>query len=328
MFQKMTRRASLGLALAAAVAGLSACGGGGGESVVADPEIPTSGRYVTAQHAETDITTTTVAYSTRDNWLGLQYTSSDNRLDEVGDDQLTLRLDVLTPPGASSSSRRPLVVWVHGGGFFEGSKSDTYDEAMSYARAGYVAATVDYRLTAGAGVAGPTRVQGVKDATEDLMNAIRFLKQHADAYGIDTSRIVTFGSSAGGALVLFNAIDPDTVSDWGLTSDAPSVSSRVAAAVSTGAVLGSEAYAQSTFSFSSSDSPVLLFHAKETDSETGYTWTDYVLPTQSLINASGNSCTAVAQPDQTHTVDLSLGGSDWTSNILPFLWARLNLSSL
>lgn len=329
MFDFTTRRLSKSVLAVSWVLILAACGGGGGGNSSSEPTVPTSGRYVSSQFAVSDVVVHTVDYSTRGNRGGLQYTSSDSRVAELADPSLTLSLDVLVPPGASSAAPKPLVIWVHGGGFYEGGKSDVFDAAMSYARAGYVAAALNYRLTTGAGVIGSAiRAQAVKDATEDTLNAVRYLKQHAATYGIDVSRIAMIGASAGGALVLFNAVDPDGVPAWGLTSDEPGQSSKVAAAVSTGAVLGDKTYAQATFSFDASDTPVLLFHAKETDSETGFTWADYALPNQKLINDSGNTCTVVAQPNLTHTVDLSLGGGYWTSDLLPFLWARLRLASL
>ncbi|MFZ2989680.1 carboxylesterase family protein [Ideonella sp.] len=317
---------SAGLVLA-----MAACGGGGDESAaVPDPETPppSSGEFVTSQHTEAQIARfENLRYAVRPNTLGLQYTSSDTRLDELGSSELSLKMDVYVPPGASSTVRKPLVIWIHGGGFYAGSKSDTADEAMSYARAGYVSATLNYRLSTGAQLDPNVRLATIQEATEDVMNAVRFLKVNAATYGIDTTRMVTIGASAGGALSLFNAIDPDTL--WSAVSDYSGTSSRVSAAVSTGATLvGNDGGAASVLNFAASDSPVLLLHADPTDSETGFTWSGNVLPTQKLINDSGNVCTTVAQPDGSHTVDLSLGGAYWTNYLLPFLWARLKLSGV
>ena len=57
------------------------------------------------------------------------------------------------------------------------------------------------------------------------------------------------------------------------------------------------------------------------------TWSGSVLPTQARINGSGNTCTLVAQPDRSHTVDLSLGGEYWPAT-RPFLWDKLRLAAL
>jgi hypothetical protein len=158
------------------------------------------------------------------------------------------------------------------------------------------------------------------------MNAFRFFKVNASAYHIDPGRIATVGASAGGGLSLINAVAYDTLP--GTRSDFSGVSSRVAAAVSTGATLveegnDSDAYLQ----YKASDTPVLLFHACPADCTTGATWDGNVVPTAARINASGNRCCTVRQPDMTHTVDLSLGGSYWRE-LTPFLREQLRLEEL
>ncbi len=173
----------------------------------------------------------------------------------------------------------------------------------------------------------PTRLAAITQATEDVMNAIRFLKENAAIYHIDTSRIATIGSSAGGGISLVNAIEYDTLQNT--TSDSlVATSSRVAAAVSTGATLiDATTNFDALLNYQAGDSPVLLFHADPTDSVTGATWSGNVLPTQSRINASGNTCTLAAQADMTHVVDLSVG-SVWWPVLKPFLWDKLRLGAL
>jgi dienelactone hydrolase len=309
--------------LAVALLLLNACGGGG--AAVVSATIPDSGPYVSAQYTDAQLSILTdVAYSTRANAGGQQYTSDSTKAAELGGGILTLKLDIAVPPNATAANPQPLIVWIHGGGFSAGGKENMRAEALSYARAGYVATTVNYRLTPNNMVDRATRLTAITQATEDVMNAIRFLKANAALYHIDASRIATIGSSAGGGISLINAVEFDTLQNT--VSDDAATSSRVAAVVSTGATL-IDSTASLTLNYQAGDSPVLLFHASPTDSVTGATWGGNVLPTRDLINASGNSCTLAAQADMTHVVDLSLG-SVWWPVLKPFLWERLRLGAL
>jgi poly(3-hydroxybutyrate) depolymerase len=296
-------------------------------ATTAEPDlvVPTTGRYVETVFAPSTLTTyPDVVYSTRPN-AGRQYTSQRTQQTEQAQPTLTLRMDIAVPPNATADARQPLLVLIHGGGFVAGDKSDFYPELATYARAGYVVATINYRLTPGNGASDTIRTTAVRHAVEDAMNAIRFLRRNAARYGIDPNRVVSIGSSAGGGISLTLAIQPD---DPRALSDAPGTSARVDGAVSTGATLQGESEAVlSLLSFEASDSPVLLYHAKETDSGTGATWTNSVLPTQRRIIDSGNACTVVAQPDMTHTVDLSIGNEYWPA-LRDFLYTRLRLASL
>lgn len=112
---------------------------------------------------------------------------------KVGDH--SLKLDVYyTPhvakPGEIVGDPKPLLVWVHGGGWRNGSKDRC--PATRFAGMGYVVASIDYRLT---GVATfPAQIH-------DCKSAIRFLRKNANTYGIDPKRVGVWGSSAGGHLV-------------------------------------------------------------------------------------------------------------------------------
>lgn len=317
-----------------AMLSLAACGGGDAASGVAGvptpapapSPAPVTGRYVSSQYGPSSLQQILdVEYSRRPNG-GSQFTSELTRVAEQGSPVLVLRLDVTVPPNATAHQRQPLVVWFHGGGLSGGSKEDVVAQALSYASAGYVAATVNFRLTPGNETDPVKRVLALQQAMDDAMNAIRYLKVNAATYGIDPLRVASFGNSAGGALSLVNAIEFDTLVNT--FSDYPGVSSKVQAAVSTGATLvDANASADAYVHYDASDSPVLLFHANPTDGTSGATWAGSVLPTKARIDGSGNFCTVVAQPDRSHTVDLSLGGSYWQAT-RQFLWDRLRLAEL
>jgi acetyl esterase/lipase len=102
-----------------------------------------------------------------------------------------LRLNLARPTEAAPN--RPCIVFVHGGGWTGGDK-DIYDEAIRFAAGkGYVGATVEYRLAPAHRF--PAQVQDVKCA-------VRYLRAHAEQYGIDPKRIGAAGDSAGGQLVM------------------------------------------------------------------------------------------------------------------------------
>jgi len=98
----------------------------------------------------------------------------------------SLKLDLYVPDQAP---RAPLMVWVHGGAWRSGSKSNM--PLIKLAQEGYVIASVDYRLSTEAPF--PAQIH-------DLKAAVRFLRAHGRQWGIETNKIVIAGDSAGGHL--------------------------------------------------------------------------------------------------------------------------------
>lgn len=265
-----------------------------------------------------------ISFTTRPNFQHLQYTSEKTKQTEITQNNLTAKLDIYMPPNASAIKKQPLLVMIHGGGYSSGDKGAWNNEAYTYSKSGYICATLNYRLTQNGGNQDPQlRLYAIQCAVEDIQNGIRFLKKNANTYFIDTTRIAVFGGSAGGGLSLINAVEFDAA--LGI-NDFPGFSSKTNGSISTGATLINDDPASSigTVTYNSFDSPVLMFHAKETDSSTGATWSGSAVPTQQAIINSGNSCTLVAQPNMTHTVVLELEGDYW-QYLKPFLWNNLRL---
>jgi hypothetical protein len=100
----------------------------------------------------------------------------------------SLLMDVFIPKHRSRMPT-PAVLWIHGGGWEHGDKND-HSGAALLANAGFVAATLNYRLS------GDSPFPA---AIEDCKCGIRFLRANAAKYGIDPDRIGVAGSSAGGA---------------------------------------------------------------------------------------------------------------------------------
>jgi len=111
-----------------------------------------------------------------------------------------VEMDLYLP--AESATRKPVVIWVHGGGWSRGDArvsgafADWPGVLAGVAARGFVVASVDYRLSAEARF--PAQLQDVKAA-------IRFLRLHAAKYGIDPTRVFVWGGSAGGQLAALAA---------------------------------------------------------------------------------------------------------------------------
>lgn len=118
-----------------------------------------------------------------------------------------LLLDVFQPSGTDTLKYRPLVIFIHGGGFQNNSKTGGYSSIIcqGFARRGYVTATIDYRLgveKSGTEGGKPAKTntdywEALYRAQQDGKAAVRFFRRYHEKYGIDTSRIYITGSSAG-----------------------------------------------------------------------------------------------------------------------------------
>lgn len=99
-----------------------------------------------------------------------------------------LLLDLYLP--LESDKPAPVVMWVHGGGWKNGSKERC--QAAWLAEHGFAVASINYRLTHEA--QWPAQI-------DDCRAAVRWLREHAQQYNLDAKHIAAWGSSAGGHLV-------------------------------------------------------------------------------------------------------------------------------
>ncbi len=174
---------------------------------------------------------------------------------------VTLKMD-LYEPANDGVQKRPAIVWVHGGGFQNGSKESTelVDQATVFARKGYVGVSINYRLSTGCFPVTVACIQSIIDAKHDAQAAVRYLRVHATELKIDPDRIAIAGTSAGAITALNVAYGADDVG----SSGNPGPSSAVRAAVSlSGAAL--------TTNPDAGEPPVLLFHG-DADSVVPYSW--------------------------------------------------------
>lgn len=109
-------------------------------------------------------------------------------------------VDVWRPAaGKQGCADRPLVVWVHGGGWTEGDKTDDIESKVSlFTDAGYAFASVNYRLT-NVMVEPPKPQYPVHN--KDAADGVAWLVSHASELGVDVGHVAVLGYSAGGGIV-------------------------------------------------------------------------------------------------------------------------------
>jgi acetyl esterase/lipase/putative cell wall-binding protein len=220
---------------------------------------------------------------------------------------VTLRLDVYEPADDDVMSR-PAIVWVHGGGFSSGNKTspEIVDEARSFARAGFVNVSIDYRLEPeGCSAAVPTVacIDAIREAMEDAQTAVRFLRTNAATYGIDPTRIGIGGSSAGAITAVNVAYE---------SSEDPSSAVGAALSLSGANILGHQ---------SAGDAPVLLFHGTN-DGLVPYEWAASTLENGRV---AGNLTLLTTWPGEGH-VPYVEHRDEVLEQSTDFLWWTLDLA--
>ena len=109
-------------------------------------------------------------------------------------DERSLEADVFLPP--LEEKNRPAVLFIHGGGWIEGDRSQLRGYGILLARLGFVCMCNSYRLSNES--IWPAQIQ-------DVNCAIRYLRANATDLGLDPDRIGVSGNSAGGHLSLMAA---------------------------------------------------------------------------------------------------------------------------
>lgn len=122
-----------------------------------------------------------------------------------------LVLDVYKPNASliRKNGKFPLYLWVHGGAFILGDKTDGSNEMIRMANNGFLAVAINYRLgwsrsPEGAQCSGDSTSlkEAIYRAIQDLNASLRYLVANADKYNIDTANIFVAGASAGGVTIL------------------------------------------------------------------------------------------------------------------------------
>lgn len=203
----------------------------------------------------------------------------------------------LYEPRADASTARPAIVWVHGGWFSGGRRTDPGSAffARAFAARGYVTVSIDYRTLQPYG--GPEtksdlyvgtwiRRSPVIDAAQhDAQAAVRWLRANAKRYRIDRSRIAIGGMSAGAITALQVAYNPESPGNSGNRGYSSAV----------GAVISVSGFAAAR-DLGPGGPPALMFHGAN----------DTVIPfplhayTCALATLHGSGCEQVVYADGGH----------------------------
>jgi acetyl esterase len=113
-----------------------------------------------------------------------------------------LRLYVFNSAGHKAGYKAPAAVFFYGGGFLFGDIRRYQTQATHLALRGLVTVLVDYRAKCRHG-------STMLDSVSDGKSAMRWVRAHADEFGIDPSRIAAVGSSSGGMMAAATALDTE-----------------------------------------------------------------------------------------------------------------------
>jgi len=122
-----------------------------------------------------------------------------NQFNRFLQENIPLKMHILRPfyDLEKKWEKLPLLIWVGGGAFRGSTPLRRIPELTWFAMQGFVVASIQYRVSDQQ--IFPAQIQDVKAA-------IRFLRAHAEQYGIDSERVALAGDSAGGHLVTLSGL--------------------------------------------------------------------------------------------------------------------------
>ena len=105
-------------------------------------------------------------------------------------------LNVYVPEGATDQSQLPVLFWIHGGAYTNGSGSLSWYNGSSLATRDCVVVTINYRL----GVFGFLGQSNL--GIQDMVSALRWVQRNISSFGGDAHNVTIFGESAGGSALV------------------------------------------------------------------------------------------------------------------------------
>jgi acetyl esterase/lipase len=114
----------------------------------------------------------------------------------------------LYSPKVQNGKKMPVIIYVHGGGWSGGTKSNVDDKPAFFVNKGYVFVSVEHRFS--------PQVK-YEQMAEDISSAVKWVYSHAAEYQIDTNRINLMGHSSGGHLVMLITTNPKYLNSVGLS---------------------------------------------------------------------------------------------------------------
>jgi para-nitrobenzyl esterase len=145
--------------------------------------------------------------------LGELFASSNGYRSTQGESEDCLFLNVWTK-SLRQGAKRPVLVWLHGGGFASGSGSELlYDGTNMASRSDVVVVGINHRLNAFgythlAQLGGRDYANSGNAGQLDIILALQWVRDNIDRFGGDPGRVLVFGESGGGAKVSFLLASP------------------------------------------------------------------------------------------------------------------------
>jgi para-nitrobenzyl esterase len=125
-----------------------------------------------------------------------------------------LYLNLWAPAGATPDAKLPVMVWIHGGGFLNGSASTPLYAGDELARRGVIVVTANYRLGALGFLAHPELTRESPNAVSgnygllDQLAALAWVKRNIVAFGGDAQNVTLFGQSSGSISISVLSVSP------------------------------------------------------------------------------------------------------------------------
>ncbi|MCD8098300.1 MAG: alpha/beta hydrolase [Lachnospiraceae bacterium] len=108
-----------------------------------------------------------------------------------------MKMSLIFPKIRTKEMKRPVILWLCGGGFLTMECNVWLPQLVHLAERGYIIASPQYR----------TVNEGMHPcAIQDIKASIRFLRAHADCYGVDPDHIFIMGESAGATLAILTSV--------------------------------------------------------------------------------------------------------------------------
>ena len=130
---------------------------------------------------------------------------SENAIDEYMSEDC-LKLNIWSP-SPDKAAKRPVMVWLHGGGFTSGSARTALTDGANLARTGdVVVVSLNHRLSIFGfmcleSVCGPDFADSANAGMQDIVHALQWVRNNIETFGGDPQNVTIFGESGGGRKV-------------------------------------------------------------------------------------------------------------------------------
>ncbi len=239
-----------------------------------------------------------IRYATRNATMLIEESPTNFILADDTNTQVDLKLNLYQPEN-DPVLKRPLIIFVYGGGWVFGDRYQQEASAEYYARMGYVTMTIDYSmLPADAPAPVPTEdfsvyTRMIKKSSTDLYDAYQYALAHSQEYGVDTTRIGFAGWSAGGLISSSLANMAALPTPYGLKAVLGASSNFSSFLADLDVLVGG------LKTFSTNYSPTHMFASYDDDTGYGGTPNDHVADC-AYLNSIGHTCTSVTYPGSGH----------------------------